>query len=94
MRVLVTDPIASDGLDILREQLSAVVHAGLTEDELVKEIGGYDALIVRIKRSSSKKPTRLTFVRPSFSIMPTISFFAGPSPAIISFALLRSFFIA
>ena len=47
MRVLVTDPIASDGLDILREQLSAVVHAGLTEDELVKEIGGYDALIVR-----------------------------------------------
>jgi D-3-phosphoglycerate dehydrogenase len=47
MRVLVTDPIASDGLDILREQVSIVTHAGLTEDELVQEIGGYDALIVR-----------------------------------------------
>jgi len=47
MRVLVTDPIASDGLDLLREQVSVVVHTGLDEDELVQEIGGYDALIVR-----------------------------------------------
>jgi len=47
MRVLVTDPIASDGLDLLHEQVSVVVRTGLDEDELVQEIGGYDALIVR-----------------------------------------------
>lgn len=47
MRVLVTDPIAADGLDILREELSVAVQPGLDEEELVREIGAYDALIVR-----------------------------------------------
>ena len=47
MRVLVTDPIAADGLDILREQHTVVVQTGLTEAELVRQIGAYDALIVR-----------------------------------------------
>ena len=47
MRVLVTDPLAADGLDILREQLTVAVHTGLDEAALVREIGAYDALIVR-----------------------------------------------
>ena len=47
MRVLVTDSLAADGLDILREQHTVAVRTGLNEGELVREIGAYDALIVR-----------------------------------------------
>lgn len=47
MRVLVTDPIAEDGLDILREQVPVDVKIKLSEDELVEAIGDYDALVVR-----------------------------------------------
>ena len=47
MRVLVTDPIAEDGLDILRERVPVDVKTGLSEDELVAVIGDYDALVVR-----------------------------------------------
>jgi D-3-phosphoglycerate dehydrogenase len=47
MRVLVTDPIAKDGLDILREQVPVDVKVRLSEDELVEAIGDYDALVVR-----------------------------------------------
>jgi D-3-phosphoglycerate dehydrogenase len=47
MRVLVTDPIAADGLEILREQFTVVVQPGMDEAALVREIGAYDALIVR-----------------------------------------------
>lgn len=54
MRVLVADSIAEDGLDLLREQLTVAVHTGLSEAELVREIGAYDALIVR----SSTQVTR------------------------------------
>ncbi len=47
MRVLVADPIAEDGLDILRAQSSVDVRTDLGEDELVEIIGAYDALVVR-----------------------------------------------
>ncbi len=47
MKVLVTDPIADDGLTILRAQHPVDVNTGLSEDELAGIIGGYDALIVR-----------------------------------------------
>jgi D-3-phosphoglycerate dehydrogenase len=47
MRVLVSDPIAEGGLSLLREQCAVDVRVALSEDELVGEIGRYDALVVR-----------------------------------------------
>ena len=54
MRVLVTDPIAQDGLKMLHEDIPVDVQTGLNEAELRGVIGGYDALIVR----SGTKVTR------------------------------------
>jgi len=54
MRVLVTDPIAQDGLNILEDEASVDVRVGLDEGELVRIIGEYDALVVR----SGTKVTR------------------------------------
>ncbi|WP_342771658.1 MULTISPECIES: hydroxyacid dehydrogenase, partial [unclassified Methanoculleus] len=46
-RVLVSDPLAEEGLDILKEFGDVDVNTGLTEDQLVAVIGDYDALLVR-----------------------------------------------
>ncbi len=46
-RVLVSDPLAEEGIDILREFCDVDVNTGLTEDQLVATIGDYDALLVR-----------------------------------------------
>ena len=46
-RVLVSDPLAEEGLLILREASDVDVKTGLKEDELCGVIGEYDALIVR-----------------------------------------------
>lgn len=45
--VLVSDDLAEEGIDILREQVMADVQTGLSEDELVATIENYDALLVR-----------------------------------------------
>jgi D-3-phosphoglycerate dehydrogenase len=47
MRVLVTDPIAEDGLEILRARVPVDVRTGLDEAGLAGIIGEYDALVVR-----------------------------------------------
>ena len=47
MRVLVADPIAQDGLDILRTRVLVDVKPKLSEDELVRIVGAYDAMVVR-----------------------------------------------
>ncbi|MBN1640972.1 MAG: phosphoglycerate dehydrogenase [Anaerolineae bacterium] len=47
MRVLVADPIAQNGLDILTTKLSVDLMPNLSEDDLVATIGAYDALVVR-----------------------------------------------
>jgi D-3-phosphoglycerate dehydrogenase len=47
MRVLVSDPLAQDGLDVLGKEFSVDVKTGLSEDELVGIISKYDALVVR-----------------------------------------------
>ncbi|MFL7793782.1 MAG: phosphoglycerate dehydrogenase [Anaerolineae bacterium] len=47
MKVLVSDSLAQDGLDILKASLDVDVNTGLSEDELVGIIGEYDALVVR-----------------------------------------------
>lgn len=46
-RVLVSDPLAEEGIDILKEFCDVDVNTGLTEDQLVDIIGNYDALLVR-----------------------------------------------
>jgi D-3-phosphoglycerate dehydrogenase len=46
-KVLVSDPLADEGLSILRERCDVDVRTELPEDELVRIIGNYDALVVR-----------------------------------------------
>ncbi|RME33508.1 MAG: phosphoglycerate dehydrogenase [Gammaproteobacteria bacterium] len=48
-RVLVTDRLAEEGLEILRAQTSIEVEVatGLSEEELIGRIGDYDALLIR-----------------------------------------------
>lgn len=47
MRILVADPIASEGIDMLRVQAEVDVKLGLKPDELKGIIGDYEALVVR-----------------------------------------------
>ncbi len=55
MRVLVSDPLASQGIELMKEKGIVVdIKTGLSEGELIKIIGGYDALLVR----SQTKVTR------------------------------------
>lgn len=46
-KVLVTDPIAQDGVDALTPHAEVDVRLGLPPDELLAAIGEYDALVVR-----------------------------------------------
>lgn len=46
-RVLVTDRIAEDGLEILRTEADVDVRLGISADELIQIIPEYDALVVR-----------------------------------------------
>lgn len=46
-RVLVSDPLAEEGIDILRDFCDVDVKTDFTEDELVDAIGQYDGLLVR-----------------------------------------------
>ena len=46
-KVLVSDPLAEEGLVILRAACDVDVKTGLKEDELCKILGEYDALLVR-----------------------------------------------
>jgi D-3-phosphoglycerate dehydrogenase len=46
-RVLVSDSLAEEGIDLLRETCEVDVRTNLSEDELISIIGGYDALLVR-----------------------------------------------
>jgi D-3-phosphoglycerate dehydrogenase (EC 1.1.1.95) len=46
-RILVSDPLAEEGLEILRREYEVDVLTDLKEDELVRKIGDYDALLVR-----------------------------------------------
>jgi len=47
MKILVADPVAEEGLKILREQANVDVKAKLKPEELKAIVGDYDALIVR-----------------------------------------------
>ncbi len=46
-KILVSDPLAEEGLEILRRECTVDVRTDLSEDQIVGIIGEYDALIVR-----------------------------------------------
>lgn len=56
-KVLVADPLADEGLQILKSQkeLAVTVRTGMKPEELVEEIPGYDALIVRSESRVTKE---------------------------------------
>jgi D-3-phosphoglycerate dehydrogenase len=47
MRVLVSDPVAEDGVEYLRRHAEVDLRIGMTPEELVRIIPEYDALVVR-----------------------------------------------
>lgn len=49
MRILITDKLAQEGIDIINaaEGFEAVIKTGISEDELASIIGEYDGLIIR-----------------------------------------------
>ena len=53
-KILVSDPIAQEGIDLLGTQAQVDVKLGMKPEELLEVIGGYDALVVR----SETKVTR------------------------------------
>ncbi|MDI6826961.1 MAG: hydroxyacid dehydrogenase, partial [Armatimonadota bacterium] len=46
-RVLVSDPVAKEGIEILQKHFDVDVKTGLEKSQLIEIIGDYDALIVR-----------------------------------------------
>lgn len=46
-RILVSDPIAEAGIEVLRQAGEVDVRTGLPKEELIRIIGEYDALVVR-----------------------------------------------
>lgn len=46
-KILVSDPLADEGLEILRRECAVDVKTDLKEDQLVSILGDYDALLVR-----------------------------------------------
>lgn len=56
-KVLVADPLADEGLQILKTQpdLAVTVRTGMKPQELIEEIPGYDALIVRSESRVTKE---------------------------------------
>ncbi|MBE0699044.1 MAG: hypothetical protein IH586_19160 [Anaerolineaceae bacterium] len=46
-KILITDGLEENGLNIMRQSAEVVDRAGISADELLKVVGEYDALIVR-----------------------------------------------
>ena len=46
-KVLITDNVAAEGIDLLKKSVPVDVKRGLSPDELIAAIPGYDALVVR-----------------------------------------------
>jgi len=55
MKVLIADPIAEEGIDILRRHAQVDIKPGLTPEELIAIIGDYEALVVRSQTQVSAK---------------------------------------
>jgi len=55
MKVLIADPIANEGIDILRSYAQVDVRTGLKPEEIISIIGDYGALVVRSQTQVSAK---------------------------------------
>ena len=55
MKVLVSDPLSEEGIDMLRPHAQVDIKTGLTPEELTSIIGDYDALLVRSQTKVSAK---------------------------------------
>ena len=55
MKVLVSDPIAKEGIELLQSQAEVDVRLGLKPEELIAIIGDYDALAVRSETKATAK---------------------------------------
>ncbi|OAG27305.1 phosphoglycerate dehydrogenase [Thermodesulfatator autotrophicus] len=68
MKVLISDPIAEDGIKILREAgLEVIVKTGLSKDELIEELKkGIDAIIIR---SATKMTADVIEAAPSLKVI-------------------------
>ena len=55
MKVLVSDPIAEQGIEILKNEVDVDIATGLEPSELIKRIGNYEALIVRSETQVTKE---------------------------------------
>ncbi|GAI06805.1 unnamed protein product, partial [marine sediment metagenome] len=55
MKVLVTDPIADEGIDILRSYAQVDIKLGLKPEEVISIIGDYEALVIRSQTQVSAK---------------------------------------
>ncbi len=58
MKVLVTEPVAEEGLDILRSHAQVDIKLKLTPGELISTIGEYEALVVRSQTQVSAEVIR------------------------------------
>ncbi len=54
MKVLVSDPISEQGIEILSKEVDVDIATGLEPSELIKRIGDYEALIVRSETQVTK----------------------------------------
>jgi len=46
-KILITDGLDSNGIELLKKSAEVVDKRGISAEDLLKEVGGYDALIVR-----------------------------------------------
>ena len=65
-QVLICDPLAEEGIEIVRKAAQVTIKTGLTEAQLIEEVGNYDAIIVRsqtkITRAVLEAATKLQIV--------------------------------
>lgn len=54
MKILVSDPVSDQGIQILKKEFDVDIATGLEPSELIKRIGDYEALIVRSETQVTK----------------------------------------
>ncbi len=54
MKILVSDPISDQGIEILKKEFDVDIATGIPPAELIKRIGNYEALIVRSETQVTK----------------------------------------
>ena len=58
LKILVSDPISDQGVEILKKEFDVDIATGLKPDQLIAKIGNYEALIVRSETQVTKDDLR------------------------------------